>query len=65
MIFLSFIGSHAPADPFAGKKAVDHNGTEGGSWVVFLPGFAGELALRSGVGTSGARVRINDFGRSP
>jgi hypothetical protein len=44
MIFLSFIGSHTPADPLAGKKAVGHNGTEGGFRGYLFAGFAGELA---------------------
>jgi hypothetical protein len=43
MIFLSFIGSHTPAD-LAGKKAVGHNGTEGGFRGYLFAGFAGELA---------------------
>jgi hypothetical protein len=64
MIFLSFIGSHTPADPSAGKKAVGHNGTERGLIGYHFAGFAGELAWHPGVGTSGARG-INDSGRKP
>jgi hypothetical protein len=64
MIFLSFIGSHTPADPSAGKKAVGHNGIDRGVMGYHFAGFAGELALHPGVGTLGRGVSTTP-GESP